>query len=187
MRRFFIIMNEKEKLKSFETFRKESIDLLEESKLDKESFLNTNLNYINKLDLKPFSTITSISQALYNYQYYNLLAKKVNIEANKISHLDKKKKNYIRLINQRENYYYLKDIATMRLLEMINYENVESYFIDLKSRRLRGVIFEINIKSIDKVILHSKSKVLLKQLRENHVFDESLRPSLIDSYVNKSY
>ena len=75
----------------------------------------------------------------------------------------------------------------MRLLEMINYENVESYFIDLKSRRLRGVIFEINIKSIDKVILHSKSKVLLKKLRENHVFDESLRPSLIDSYVNKSY
>ena len=45
MRRFFIIMNEKEKLKSFETFRKESIDLLEESKLDKESFLNTCLLY----------------------------------------------------------------------------------------------------------------------------------------------
>ena len=180
-------MNEKEKLKSFETFRKESIDLLEESKLDKESFLDTNLNYINKLDLKPFSTINSISQALYNYQYYNLLAKKVNIEANKVSRNDKKRKNYLRLINQRENYYNLKDIATMRLLELINYEDVESYFIDLKSKRLRGIIFEINIKSIDKVILHSKSKFLLERLRDKHVFDEALRPSLIDSYVNKSY
>lgn len=180
-------MNENEKLESFEAFRKETIDLLEEAKLDKESFLDINLNYINKLDLKPFSTITTFNQALYNYQYYNLLAKKVNVQANKISSNDKKKKNYLRLINQRENYYNLKDIATCRMLELIDYENVESYFIDLKSKRLKGVIFEINIKSIDKVILHSKSKIILEKLRKEGVFDENSRPSMIDSYVNKSY
>lgn len=180
-------MNENEKLKSFEAFRKETIDLLEESKLDKESFLDKNLNYINKLDLKPFSRIDTINQALYNYQYYNLMAKKVNVEANKISGNDKKKKNYLRLINQRENYYNLKDIASCRMLELIDYENVESYFIDLRSKRLKGVIFEINIKSIDKLILHSKSKILLKKLRDQGVFDENIRPSMIDSYVNKSY
>ena len=74
-------MNENEKLKLFETFRKESIDLLDESKIDKDSFLSNNLAYIENLDLKPFSTINNISQAIYNYQYYNLMAKKTNLKA----------------------------------------------------------------------------------------------------------
>ena len=77
------MMNEKEKLELFETFRKESIDLLEESKVDKETFLSANLAFLDKLNLKPFTSIKSTREALYNYHYYNLLAKKSNLEAQK--------------------------------------------------------------------------------------------------------
>ncbi len=181
------MINEVDKLKAFEAFRKESIDLLDQSIYDKDSFLDANISYIMKLDLKPFTDIKTIDQAIYNYQYYNLLAKKANSEAIKIIHNPKKKKLYTRLINDRENYYYLKDKATINLLEIIDYKDVESYFIRLKSKRLMGEIFEIHIKSIDKAILHSKNKDILDKLRQNDCFDDECRPSIIDSYVNKSY
>ncbi|MBS6105747.1 MULTISPECIES: DUF6648 family protein [Anaerococcus] len=181
------MMNENEKLELFETFRKESIDLLEESKVDKETFLSANLAFLDKLNLKPFTSIKSTREALYNYHYYNLLAKKSNLEAQKIIHNPKKKKQYVKRINQRENYYYLKDIATLRFLEIIDYKNIESYYIILKSNRLKGEIFEIHVKSMQQAILHSKNKVILQKLREHKVFDEEERQSLIDSYVNKTY
>lgn len=181
------MMNENEKLKLFETFRKESIDLLEESKQDKETFLSSNLAFLEKLNLKPYTSINNVRQALYNYHYYNLLAKKSNLEAQKLIHNPKKKKLYLKCINQRENYYYLKDKATLSLLELLDYNNVESYYINLKSTRLKGSIFEIHIKSLDQAILHSKNKIILQKLREHEVFLEEERQSLIDSYVNKTY
>ena len=176
-------MNENEKLKLFETFRKESIDLLEESKIGKEDFLSANLAFLDKLDLKPFTCITSVNQALYNYHYYNLLAKKANLQAQKLIHNPKKKKLYSKFINKRENYYYLKDKATLSLIEILNYENIEAYYISLRSSRLKGEIFEIYVKSLKKAILHSKNKLILDKLKENNVFIEEQRQSLIDSYV----
>ena len=181
------MINENEKLKAFEAFRKESIDLLEESIYDKDSFLDANFSYIIKLDLKPFTEINTISQAIYNYQYYNVMAKKANIEAKKLTNNIKKKKQYLKLINNRENFYQLKDVATLKLLEIINFKGVESYYIILRSKRLKGEIFEINVKGLDYVILHSKNKGILELLKKHEVFSNEKRPSLIDSYVNKSY
>ena len=86
------MIKEIEKLKQFEIFRKESIDLLEESKVDKETFLSKNLAFLEKLNLKPFTTINTVNEALYNYHYYNLLAKKSNLDAQKVIHNVRKKK-----------------------------------------------------------------------------------------------
>jgi len=181
------MIKEIEKLKQFETFRKESIDLLEESKVDKETFLSKNLAFLEKLNLKPFTTINTVNEALYNYHYYNLLAKKSNLDAQKVIHNVRKKKIYIKHINQRENYYHLKDMATLRLIEILEYKNMESYYIILKSNRLKGEIFEIYVKNMDQAILHSKSKLILEKLKEHEVFVDEERQSLIDSYVNKTY
>ena len=181
------MIKEIEKLKQFETFRKESIDLLEESKVDKETFLSKNLSFLEKLNLKPFTTINTVNEALYNYHYYNLLAKKSNLDAQKVIHNVRKKKIYIKYINQRENYYHLKDMATLRLIEILKYENIESYYIILKSNRLKGEIFEIYVKNMYQAILHSKSKLNWEKLKEHEVFVDEERQSLIDSYVNKTY
>lgn len=181
------MIREEEKLKSFEIFRKEAIDLLDESVISKDEFFTRNLAYINKLDLKPFSTIDTIEKGIYNYQYYNLLAKKANTEACKIQGNPKKKRQYLGEVNKRENFYDLKDVATLAILNLLDFNGIEAYFIELKSKRLQGIIFEINVISLDKVILHSKNKAILTKLRQNEVFIKEARPSLIDSYVNKSY
>lgn len=178
---------EKNKLDLFENWRLDSIELLTEEKIDKDEFLDRNYEFILKLGLKPFSKIVLLEEAIYNYQYYNIMAKLANSKAFKCQNSTKKKKLYSKLINDRENYYYLKDLATCALLEIVGYENIDSYFINLKSKRLTGQIFEISVKCCKDLILHSKNKKILEELRRNNAFDEEIRESLIDSYVNKSY
>lgn len=178
---------EKKKLDLFESWRIESIDLLCDKKISKDEFLNRNYKFLTNLGLKPFSNIRDLEEAIYNYQYYNIMAKFANAKAFKYQNTPKKKKIHTRLINDRENFYYLKDLATDSLIDMVEPENIESYFISLKSKRLTGEIFEISIKSCNKLILHSKNKKILSKLRQKNVFCEEIRESLIDSYVNRSY
>lgn len=178
---------EKKKLDLFESWRIESIDLLSDKKINKDEFLNRNYKFLTNLGLKPFSNIRDLEEAIYNYQYYNIMAKFANAKAFKYQNAPKKKKIHTRLINDRENFYYLKDLATDSLIDMVEPENIESYFISLKSKRLTGEIFEISIKSCNKLILHSKNKKILNKLRQKNVFCEEIRESLIDSYVNRSY
>lgn len=180
-------MEEKNKLISFNIWRKESIDLLTDKKIGKNEFLEKNYEYLQKLDLKPFSSISSILEAIYNYQYYNIMAKRSNSLAFEIHNNPKKKRQYKMLINKRENFYCLKDKASLRLLELVEYDSIEAYFIKMKSKRLTGEIFEIVLKNHDKLILHSKNKDILKKLIENNCFDSEVKQSKIDSYVNKSY
>lgn len=188
MRRLFdTIMEEKNKLNSFNTWRKDSIDLLSDKKIDKNEFLEKNYQYLKKLDLKPFSNISSILEAVYNYQYYNIMAKRSNYLAFNIHNKAKKKKQYRALINSRENFYYLKDLASLKLLELLDYNDIEAYFIKLNSKRLTGEIFEIVIKNHERLILHSKNKDILSKLVENNCFVNEVKESKIDSYVNKSY
>ncbi|WP_311481370.1 DUF6648 family protein [uncultured Anaerococcus sp.] len=178
---------EKKKLELFEEWRIESIILLSESKIEKNEFLDRNYRFLVNLGLKPFSTIMNLQEAIYNYQYYNIMAKFANTRAFELQNSPKKKKLYTRFINDRENYYYLKDLATESIIDFVENENIVSYFINLRSKRLTGQIFEIYIKSCDSLILHSKNKKILDKLKARNVFCEEVRESLIDSYVNKSY
>lgn len=178
---------EKKKLDLFEDWRIESIELLTDQKIDKDEFLERNYKFLVDLGLKPFSKIYDLEEAIYNYQYYNIMAKFANSKAFKFQNSPKKKKVYTKLINDRENYYYLKDLATSSLIEIVGFENIDAYFINLRSKRLTGQIFEIKVKNCDKLILHSKNKKILEKLRCNSAFCEEIRESLIDSYVNRSY
>ncbi len=110
---------EKKKLDLFESWRIESIDLLSDKKIDKDEFLDRNYKFLINLGLKPFSKIRDLEEAIYNYQYYNIMAKFANAKAFKCQNSPKKKKIHTRLINDRENFYYLKDLATESLIDMV--------------------------------------------------------------------
>lgn len=184
---FDIMIKEIDKLEQFDSWRKETIDLLSCGKIDKNEFLELNYEYIRKLDLKPYAQIDNILQGIYNYQYYNILAKKSNNQANKYLHKPRKKRLYTRYINDRENYYCLKDCTTRSIIELVKYQNIKSYYIKLLSKRLTGKIFEIVLLDYEKVILHSKDEKILKMLKYHKVFDSNIQLSKIDEYVNRSY
>ena len=56
----------------------------------------------------------------------------------------------------------------------------------MRSRFLKGKLFEIVIEE-ENIILHSTSPLILNCLREEGVFQEESRKSLIDEYVNHRY
>lgn len=182
-----MMKTDKEKIDTFLKWRKSSIDDLSCGKINKDDFLDLNLKFLKKLDLKPFCMPENISQALYNYQYYNILAKASNDTSLKFKFVPKKKKKYKELISKRENYYSLKDKATSFLISKVDINTIFCYYIDLKSRRLKGKLFEICITSIPDCILHSMNDDILKEIKKKNRFTDEIKKSLIDSYVNKTY
>ena len=88
---------------------------------------------------------------------------------------------------EKSNYYYSKkDKATLTALRMLDFQGVEAYFIKIRSKFLKGKLFEIVIPE-EGIILHSTSTLILKCLREEGVFREESRKSIIDDYVNRRY
>ncbi len=75
----------------------------------------------------------------------------------------------------------------MKVLKMLDYKNVEAYFVKVKSHNLKGKLYEIVCADCYKMILHSTNAQILKNLREEGVFCEQVKTSLIDGYINQKY
>ena len=102
-------------------------------------------------------------------------------------------------------YYYEKDKATMTILKLLDYKNIDAYFVKVRSRKLKNKLFEIVIRDPDvlmeintlslrydgmesyDLVLHSKNRIILKGLRSNGVFRDEKIKSLTDSYINQIY
>ncbi|MDO4778637.1 MAG: hypothetical protein Q4A42_03685 [Tissierellia bacterium] len=180
-----VFISEKERLLMFLELRNLYIDQLEAGKITKKEFNHKNFMIFRKLSLKPFSVLDSFEKAMYNYNYYNSQAKIELEEYNKAKDFNNQKRAKFHL-NNKENYYNLKDIATEAIIELEGFDNIESYFIKLHSKNLGTNIFEINIKNRKRAIFHSKSYKILNLLKNNNVFINEVRDSIIDSYVNNS-
>ncbi|WP_300408387.1 DUF6648 family protein [Lagierella sp.] len=172
--------SEKEIIQNFIYHRDRLIKSLEEGEMDKELFLFRNALLVEKLSMRPFNPVDSIEKGLYNYHYYNVLAKQYNNLGNSTNGR-KQKFNF----NKRDNYYCEKDKSLEAMLELRNYKNVKAYFIHLHSTRLKNYIFEVVFTDKEYAIFHSKNIKILNKLKKNRVFSESPQKSLIDTYVNK--
>jgi len=170
--------------------------------LTKNEFIEANFNTIESLGIKPFKRIDNVKKAIYNYQYYNVLAKYYYRLSRDYPDGSRQRAS---LIAQSNNYYYEKDKVTMKLLHLLDFRNVEAYFVKVKSRKLQDklfeivirdpdVLFEINTLSFsrsgmeaDDLVLHSKNPIILKRLREEGVFLDEKKRSVTDSYINQKY
>ena len=84
--------------KQLETFFKKRNDLileLSEGKIDKISFLEKNYELIQNLNMKPLLNISTLEEGMYNYQYYNILAKFFKQKSILYSNNKIKQKKYI--------------------------------------------------------------------------------------------
>ena len=124
-------------------------------------------------------------QANYEAVVYNDNAKaKEKKQASTIKDLSyEEKKDYIDSCNY---YYGRKDKATLKVLQLMDYKGVEAYFINVRSKELKGKLFEIILTDYN-MILHSTNTLILKNLREEGVFSETVKKSLIDGYINQRY
>ena len=164
-------------------YRQSLIDQYTKGDMTKREYLQKNYEAVVYGDIGPFRNMDTVEKALFNYQYYNALAKEnKTISTSRDMDYDLKQ-DYI----EKSNYYYSKkDRATLTVLRMLDYKGVEAYFVKVRSKFLKGKLFEIVIEEED-VILHSTSPLILKCRREEGVFHEESRKSLIDEYVNHRY
>lgn len=73
------------------------------------------------------------------------------------------------------------------MLKLVNYENVDSYYVKSKSKKLNNVLYEIVFYDYKEAIFHSTADWLLTILKENDCFIEGKYKSLIDDYINTRY
>ena len=84
--------------KQLEIFFKRRNELIKElsiRKIDKLSFLEKNYELIQNLNMKPLLNISTLEEGMYNYQYYNILAKFFKQKSILYSNNKKKQKKYM--------------------------------------------------------------------------------------------
>jgi len=163
-------------------YRQNLIDQYMKGDMTKGEYLDRNLEAVLDLRREPFKKIDSVEKGLFNYQYFNAMAKDARAESFFYAEREMKKESS----EVASYYYYKKDQSTLAVLKLIGYKGVTAYFIAVRSKHLRGRLFEIVIEDYE-MILHSASEVILNKLREENVFIEGIRTSIIDYYVNQRY
>ncbi len=174
----------------FEAFFKNRSSLIiqfREGEITKKQFLENNYDLVRRMNLRPFLRIDNYEMGMYNYQYYNVLAKYFTMLAKETKNTRKHQRYYNYYLNKGNNYYNEKDKAALDLLEFLEFKGIEAYFIKMESRSLNGKLFEIVLMDYEEAIFHSKSTWLLKRLRKEGIFEEIQKVSIIDRYINETY
>lgn len=139
------------------------------------------------MNLKPFLRVDTYEKGMYNYQYYNVLAKYYTMLAKEIRNTRKHQKYYNYYLNKGNNYYHEKDKAALNLMKLLEFKGIEAYFVKCESKNLKDKLYEIVLLDYKEAIFHSKALWLLDILREEGVFIEGKKVSLIDEYINATY
>lgn len=169
-------------LQRYFLYRQGLIDQYKKGDMTKREYLDRNFDAVLSLNIKPFKNVDTVDKGLFNYQYYNAMAKEARMDARCAEDRE------IRAIyNEKCSYFYSrKDRATLRVLELKDFTGVRAYFIRVRSKELKNRLIELVLEDYG-MILHTTSSVILKRLVENGVFEEGVKPSLIDGYINQRY
>lgn len=155
--------------------------------ITKREFLEYNYEYFSSGNARPFLKIDSYEKGMYNYQYYNGMAKYYRMLAKEVKNTKKHSKYYNYYLNLGNKYYHMKDETVLSILRLQNFENVNSYFIKCDSQALNNLLYEIVLEDKKEAIFHSKAEWLLNILKKEKIFREGIRASLIEEYINERY
>lgn len=167
-------------LNEFILRRTSLIENLIGGKLNKRTFLDA--NYELTRTLRPFVHPDTPEECLYNYHYYNALAKVEKTRA-RFSTRTRASKRYE---DTARNYYLEKDKSTMRMLDFFASDTIHAYPIKTSSQKLDGKLIEI-IFPMPYVVFHTCSEKICSRLEKQGVLAKKPRDSVISSYVNALY
>lgn len=155
--------------------------------LTKREFLIENYELIQNMNMKPFTRIDCFEKGYFNYQYYNTLAKYYRMEAEESKLGFKHPEIYREYMDKSRLFYDKKDKTVYKVLEVIDYKNVEAYFIKVKSVYLKNRLIEIVFKDYDNVIFHTRWSWIAEKLIDEGILYEGVKKSIIDGYINQKY
>ena len=159
----------------------------ERGDLNKKEFLQSNLKDIDNSNVRPFFLVDRLEKGIFNYQYYNALAKHYRMEARKVKNRRRNRRDYTHYLSLSEKYYGKKDETILDILKFMNFNDLYGYFIHCRNKNLEDELFEIVFVNYPEFILHSKSKQIYETLCDHNVFHEDKKRSIIDNYTTDSY
>ncbi|MCC5909953.1 MAG: hypothetical protein JJT76_05900 [Clostridiaceae bacterium] len=174
----------------FEKFFNQRESLIQQFKkgdITKKEYIEESYYYIKRMNIKPFRQVDNFNKAIFNYQYYNMMAKYCYLKAKEIRKYDKHPEIHKEYLDKVNNYYHKKDKTTLKAVELLDFYDVEVYYIKVTSSHLKDNLFEIIFKNHKDVILHSQSQWLLERFKDEGVFIDGVRKSLIENYINQRY
>jgi hypothetical protein len=155
--------------------------------LSKREFLIANFELIQNMNMKPFNNIDCFAKGFFNYQYYNTLAKYYRMEAEEAKNNMKHPEVFKEYVEKSDYFYSRKDKTILRVLEVIDFKNVDAYYIKVKSPFLKNKLIEIVFRDYDDVIFHTKGSWLVERLLNEGILCKGEKKSLIDLYINQKY
>lgn len=160
---------------------------LENGDMDKPTFIRENYDFLSRIGATPFARVNSMEKGIFNYQYYNIMAKYYRSVAIDLEKRGKHPRVALSYRHKSDDQYHKKNLDISYMLNLVEYENVEAYYVKSKSKFLKDKLYEIVFLDYDKAIFHSTADWLLNNLKENNCFIEGKRKSLIDDYINTRY
>jgi len=155
--------------------------------ISKKEFIEEHYFTITRLNLKPFQKIDSFEKGIYNYQFFNAIAKYNTLKLRDRKLLEKHPE-LVREIEEKISYNYRKkDETILKLLRYLDYESVEAYYVKSKSDVLNNRLIEIILEDYEGIILHTVNPGIVEELKAEGVFWDIRKRSQIDDYVNKKY
>jgi len=151
-------------------YRQSLIDQYVKGDMSKNEYLSRNMSAVLSLNIEPFRNIDTVEKGLFNYQYYNAMAKDVKKED----------------IERAMEFYRMKDRSTVTVLKLLDFTNISAYYIKVRSRNLKGRLVEILIHE-HQMILHTASPSIVKMLGEEGMLRDGTQTSVIDGYINQKY
>lgn len=155
--------------------------------LTKKEYIEESHAYLIQQDVKPFKNVDSFEKAVFNYQYYNIMAKYFHMKSESLKNSAKHPELSRKYQEKRDKHYYLKDKMTWRAAEIKDFYELEAYFIKVSSSHLKRVLYEVVFTEHPTVVFHSKSHWLRDRLQQEGVFSDRIRRSVIEKYVNEKY
>lgn len=176
-----------EHIKEFLALRDALIDALEVGEIDKTAFVQGFYEAIVEKQLKPVRRIETdpFMLGIYNYQYYNTMAKHAMQEADATRFRDSAISR--RFYDEALDAYASKERSLSHMLELLGDEVIEAYPLLLDSEMLSGNLFEIVLVNRRRAIFHAQDPRLKNRLIRRGAFSETPRKSCIHNYVNEKY
>lgn len=179
-------MKENEYLEAFFSNRDRLIDQYEKGEISKTEYVCQCMKFFKDNNLEPYNNITTLEEGMFNYQYYNMLAKYYYIEVHECE-LKGEERYMQSFLDEAYECYKIKDKATFDILRLLDPKDIDAYYIKLSSESLSGKLYEIRIRNCERAVFHSKNYKMKDFLKQLGVFRKEAQKSIIDAYVNDKY
>ncbi len=173
--------------KRFENMRESLIFQYKKGDLTKKEYVHESHDILIRHQAKPFKNVDSFEKAVFNYQYYNTMAKYSHMKAEELRLKEKHIELSRSYIERKDRYYRQKDQMTWKAVQIKNFWEIEAYYIKVRSEFLKQRIFEIVFHEHPNVIFHSRGEWLKNRLEEEGLFNHQTKRSIIENYVNEKY